>query len=304
MVSPGLKRNAAEFETRLHSLGITVRARRTLSNGLQFELEAEGAVCRVNLYHSAERGFSVVSSGGDPWLLKQVTGSGGMPSPDVPPGSWTGSDEAGKGDYLGPLVVCAVYCTSVSAERVVELGATDSKTLSDRKILTIAGDMKRELGDAQAAVIIDPREYNRRFREFRMSGRNSLDMLAEAHGRAISTLLQRGCIPDRIVVDMFCDERRLKPYLPDTDAFLELRPHAEDDPAVAAASVIARALYLEALYRLEMELGAVLVPGAGRQTDTAASELIRLHGPEVLEKCAKIHFRNTLKVLSQDLTEA
>ncbi len=304
MVSTELQRNAAELETRLHSLGITVRARRTLSNGLQFELEAEGAVCRVNLYHSAKRGFSVVPSGGDPWLLDQVTGFGGMTSPGVPPGSWTGSDEAGKGEYLGPLVVCAVFCTSGSAERMVMLGAADSKTISDCTILTIAADMRRELGDAHTAVIIDPPEYNRRFRELRKCGKNSLDMLAEAHGRAIGTLLQRGYIPDRIVIDMFCSKRRLKPYLPDTEALLELRPGAEDDPAVAAASVIARALYLDALSQLAMELGTGLVPGAGQQSDSAASELIRLHGPEVLEKCAKIHFRNTLKVLSTDLTEA
>jgi ribonuclease HIII len=304
MVSPDLQKHAAELEMRLFSTGITVTARRTLANGLQFELEAEGAVCCVNLYHSSKKGFSVTSSGGDPGLLDKVTGSGSMPLPTESPGSWTGSDETGKGDYLGPLVVCAVFCTFSSAKKMVELGAADSKTIANRTVLILAEKIRRELGDAHAAVIIDPPEYNRRFRELRKCGRNSLDLLAEAHGKAISTLLQRGYIPDRMVVDKFCSRRRLKPYLPDTDALLELRPRAEDNPAVAAASVIARALYLDALAQLERELGAELIPGAGRQTDSVASELVRLHGPEVLEKCAKMHFRNTLKVLSTDLTEA
>jgi ribonuclease HIII len=152
-------------------------------------------------------------------------------------------------------------------------------------------------------VSIDPPEYNLRFRELRKQGRNSMDLLAEAHGKAVATLLERGYRPDRIVIDRFCSRERLVPYLPGTDAVLELRPGAEDDPAVAAASVIARSLYLEALSSAGDELGTELVPGAGRLTDSAARRLVEIHGPEVLERCAKVHFRNTARVLSGELPD-
>ena len=116
-------------------------------------------------------------------------------------------------------------------------------------------------------------------------------------------LLDRGYSPQRMVVDRFCPRARLVPYLPGSDALLELRPRAEDDPAVAAASVIARHLYLESLRSLGEEFGTPLAAGAGEPADNAARKLVEIHGPEVLNSCAKKHFRNTGKVLSPELPD-
>jgi ribonuclease HIII len=300
-----LERYAGELAARLAPVGVRLRGSRRLANGLQLEFVSGGSACRVNLYHSERKGFSLVPSGGDAVLSARVTGAGGAAPRGSPRGTWTGSDEAGKGDYLGPLVVCAVYCDEGSAGTLHDLGAVDSKILTARAALEVSAGLEDFLGSAFERAVVGPAEYNGMFDALRMRGMNSNHLLASIHGGAIRALLERGFTPDRFVVDMFCSREQLVPFLPPSESFLELRTGAEDDPAVAAASVLARAGYLEGLAALGREFGTVLVPGAGSEADAAASDLVASNGPEALAKCAKLHFRNTHKVLAEgfhDLT--
>jgi len=303
MISAELGTRTSDTIEALRSIGVSVVSKRELANGLQLRLASNGSFCTVNLYYSKAKGFSIIPSGGDRKLLDAVV-SLTSDTRKTPDGNWIGTDEAGKGDYLGPLVVCAVHCSSETAEQLVKSGAADSKTLTDSAIRRIAASCMELLNNAFAAISISPSAYNRRFTELRRCGMNSLDLLAEAHGKAIGVLIDRGYTPDRIVIDRFCGRKRLDPFLPSTDARLELRPRAEDDPAVAAASVIARFRYVEALSEMSKRYGVELTPGAGRSVDAAAMILTEMYGPHVLEKTAKIHFRNTLRIISPDLTEA
>jgi len=303
MISAELGTRISDTIEALRSIGVNVISKHELANGLQLLLARTGSTCKVNLYYSKAKGFSIIPSGGDRLLLDAVISLTGD-TRKTPVGNWIGTDEAGKGDYLGPLVVCAVFCCSRISERLVDSGAVDSKTLTDSAIRRIATSCIKLLDSAFASISISPPAYNRRFTELKHCGMNSLDLLAETHGKAIGVLLDRGYTPDRIVIDRFCGRKRLDPFLPSTDARLELRPRAEDDPAVAAASVIARFRYVEALSEMSERYGVELTPGAGRSVDAAARVLTEMYGPQVLEKTAKIHFRNTLRIISPDLTEA
>src|SRR5688572_6486892 len=49
-----------------------------------------------------------------------------------------GSDEAGKGDYFGPLVVVALRADAKERAELVQAGVADSKTLSDERIAILA----------------------------------------------------------------------------------------------------------------------------------------------------------------------
>jgi len=303
MISSELGTRISDTIEALRSIGVDVVSKRELANGLQLRLARTGTTCKVNLYYSKAKGFSIIPAGGDPLLLDAVISltRGKAKTPD---GNWIGTDEAGKGDYLGPLVVCAVFCCSKTSEQLVDSGAVDSKTLTDSAIRRIAPLCIDLLDSAYSSLSISPDVYNRRFTELRSCGMNSLDLLAEAHGKVIGVLFDRGYTPDRIVIDQFCGRKRLDPFLPSTDARLELRPRAEDDPAVAAASVIARFCYVEALSEMSERYGVELTPGAGRSVDAVARILTEMYGPQVLEETAKIHFRNTLRIISPGLTEA
>jgi ribonuclease HIII len=70
---------------------------------------------------------------------------------------------------------------------------------------------------------------------------------------------------------------------------------AEEDLAVAAASILARHEFVTRLGNLEKQFGIKLPRGASAAVDAAAKEFIAKQGVENLAKVAKMHFRTALR---------
>ena len=70
---------------------------------------------------------------------------------------------------------------------------------------------------------------------------------------------------------------------------------AEEDVAVAAASILARHEFVTRLAALEKQFEVVLPRGASAAVDAAAKQFIARHGADNLQKVAKIHFRTALR---------
>jgi ribonuclease HIII len=205
-----------------------------------------------------------------------------------------GSDESGKGDYFGPLVVAAFFMPEGQEEVLRELGVKDSKRTSDARCLEIAATLKRGY-PCHSVVTIGPEKYNELWAKLRNLNR----LLAWGHARAIENVLER--VPaGKAVTDQFGDERFVRNALLKKGREIELvqMPRAEEDPAVAAASILARAEFLTRLHRLSQENGFELPKGASDQVEAAAVKLVRAKGPEILEKVAKTHFKTTVRVLA------
>jgi len=198
-----------------------------------------------------------------------------------------GSDEAGKGDYFGPLVVVAVRADPGQRAELARSGAADSKTLSDERVRVLAPALEQRY--AFAAEVLVPEEYNREHPRF-----GSLNpLLAELHARCIKKLHQPGVL---VLVDKFAADELIAERLRGLDLELFQRTRAEREPVVAAASVIARNLFLEGLRKLSEEFAVELHKGAGEPTDRSAREFVKLHGREQLGRVAKLHFKNTQKL--------
>ena len=197
-----------------------------------------------------------------------------------------GSDEVGKGDYFGPLVVCAVRLEPGQSEEIARSGARDSKTLNDEQCLRLGGALRSRY--AHAVERLDPRDYNRVYVPGKLN-----ELLADLHAKALKRLATPGA---RVVVDRFANERLLETRLAQLGVRLEQRVRAESEPAVAAASVIAREEFLTALKELSEESAVELRKGAGAPTDQSARRFVALHGFDALANVAKLHFKNTLKV--------
>ena len=75
-----------------------------------------------------------------------------------------------------------------------------------------------------------------------------------------------------------------------------MRPRAEDDVAVAAASILARARYLKEMEALSEEVGFELPRGATHVLG-AARQVVQERGEEGLAEVAKVHFSTTARVL-------
>ncbi|MBQ3289555.1 MAG: ribonuclease HIII [Kiritimatiellae bacterium] len=220
-----------------------------------------------------------------------------------------GSDESGKGDYFGPLVVCCAYTDERLSDEMAKLGVRDCKQMSDKAVLAAGAALRHLLGPTgYATVKLGPAAYNRLYAKMRNINR----MLAWAHGTAIEELLEKrpGC--GRVVVDQFAPtedtiRRALKPH--GRAATIEQRHRAESDIAVAAASVIARELFLRAIADMTAEVfgpppadgepsGRVPAGSSDPRVRELAEEMVRKHGPTWLMNHCKAHFQTTDKVLS------
>jgi ribonuclease HIII len=198
-----------------------------------------------------------------------------------------GSDEAGKGDWFGPLVVAAVRIDIEEAGEIAEFGVADSKSLSDTRVLRLAALLRDRV--SHSVVRIDPPEYNRRYPTY--PGLN--EFLTDLHVEAIREV---GKDEDRVIVDQFAWGNPVQMGLSDTKLRVEERPRAEEELAVAAASVLARAEFLLAIMELSERNGMELFKGAGPLTDRAGARFVIEHGEAKLAQVAKLHFKNTLKV--------
>jgi ribonuclease HIII len=234
----------------------------------------------------------------DAWLARHAPSlagaTGALPERLAFEGPTIGSDEVGKGDYFGPLVVAAVYAEPAHAARLAALGVADSKTLADARALRLAGQIEREPGVEHRTVVLDPVDYNAHHQR---SGNVNL-VLAELHARAIAPLL--AAHPEAsVVVDKFADDALVARALRAAGG----RPRqlvqvtrGERHPVVAAASVLARAAFLDALRRLADDSGCDLHKGAGEPVDTCAQRVFDVGGMDLLGKVAKLHFQNTRRI--------
>lgn len=203
-----------------------------------------------------------------------------------------GTDESGKGDYFGPLVVAGVFILDEQQKVLAELGVKDSKRLSDNRVREFADLIKR--GYKHSLVVIGPEKYNELYSKLRNLNR----ILAWAHSRAIENLLEEvHCT--LAVTDQFGDKVYVLNALMKRGRNIELiqRPKAEEDLAVAAASILARAEFLKRLYFLSQDIGINLPKGSPPFVVEIGIELAKVHGVQVLDKVAKKHFKITKRIM-------
>ncbi len=204
-----------------------------------------------------------------------------------------GSDEAGKGDYFGPLVVAAVLATPDDLEFLRSIHVADSKTLADTKMQVQAGQIERELD--HEIVRLMPPEYNQRIAQG--NGLNAL--LADLHAQALGALAGRHPEAMITVVDKFADARVLEAAIARRGVRvpgLLQRTGGEAHPVVAAASILARVHFLAGLRQCSDECATELHKGAGAPVDAVANRVVEIGGKQLLAKVAKLHFKNTQRV--------
>jgi ribonuclease HIII len=208
-------------------------------------------------------------------------------------GERIGIDESGKGDYFGPLVIAAVLVTPATESDLKLMQVRDSKRISDSRVLEMAPDIRQTC--KHSIVAIGPQRYN----DLYVKIRNLNRLLAWGHARALENLLEHAECP-LAISDQFGDERFIINALLEKGKRIQLvqRPKAEDDLAVAAASILARAEFLIRLARLSDAVGTVLPKGASSTVELAARMVIKKHGRERLATVAKLHFKTTQSVMA------
>jgi len=210
-----------------------------------------------------------------------------------------GVDESGKGDFFGPLSIAGVYVNDAVIQSWKDAGIRDSKNISsDRKIAELAKRIRETPGCVSTVVPIGNEAYNRLYTS--MHSVNKL--LAWGHARVIENLMgqrhRMNPLPVRAISDQFASSKStVANALMSLGREIELvqRHKAEEDIAVAAASILARDEFVSRLAKLEKQFGLTLPKGASAAVDAAAREFVAKHGADNLGKVAKMHFRTAYR---------
>ena len=111
----------------------------------------------------------------------QANGEGFPLGSPVIAGPHIGIDEAGKGDWFGPLVVAAVFLDEEQSKAMRETGVRDSKSLRPEVIQRLAAAMKVVIPVHQYHVLIlSPETYNQEYERHK----NINLLLAEMYAQA------------------------------------------------------------------------------------------------------------------------
>lgn len=276
--------------------------------GYQLVLEFCGVKATVNIYNG-KKGLTLVYSGDS--VLQQklkelLEGSvvsfqstaGATLAPPARHGLWAGSDESGKGDFFGSLVVAATVVDDTTAGKLSAAGVKDCKLLTDKKILELEDIIKVNVVDF-SVLELKPRVYNLRYEQVAAQGGKLNQLLGYGHVAALTKVLERNSECHSALIDQFTTStvniRALKARFP--ECVVRQQPKAESDLAVAAASVLARAQFLHTMDALALAAGVAALPkGGGAQATACAKQLAEKYGKEALRDYVKLHFANYKRV--------
>jgi ribonuclease HIII len=209
---------------------------------------------------------------------------------------YVGTDESGKGDYFGPLVVAAVFVNEKTTLKLQEDGVQDSKLISDNNIKLIESKIKKIIGDKYEIVQINPEKYNKLYESF-----NNLNkIMGWAHSKAIENLLKKIDCPN-VISDKFGNEKLIKDELKKKNIDLNLyqTPKAERYTAVAAASILARAKVVDWFNIKSREVGFQIPKGGGSSVNISAKRVLSQYDDNYLMKLIKFHFKNSQSIFKK-----
>jgi ribonuclease HIII len=209
-----------------------------------------------------------------------------------------GIDESGKGDFFGPLVIAGVFTDAEITRSLIKAGIMDSKRITTpAAIRKLAAIIKATPGIAFDVIALRPEKYNELYASFKNLNR----MLAWGHATVIEELAKKRPDCPRALSDQFARADVLQSALKKKNITLKLdqRTKGESDTAVAAASILARERFIDWMDAATKKAGMTIPLGCSSLVVDAGKQLIKAHGPEILGKFAKLHFKTTQQVCGE-----
>jgi ribonuclease HIII len=210
--------------------------------------------------------------------------------------SHAGLDESGKGDFFGPVVAATVIAGRPAVEAWIKAGVKDSKKIAESQIMVFDKMIRETPGVAVKTFLLTMGKYNELMAK---KGASLNRLLGWMHATAAEQALAQIPVPWGLL-DQFSEQPLVQRELARKavkNFELRMRTKAEEDPVVAAASVVARAEYVRQMHALSQRFGAKLQKGASALVKEQATEIIRKFGARSLGEFAKLHFRTAYEVV-------
>lgn len=208
-----------------------------------------------------------------------------------------GLDESGKGDFFGPLITATVIAEKPAVEAWIKAGVKDSKRIMEGQIFKLDRIIRETPGVVVEVFPWTMPKYNELMLK---KTANTNRLLGWQHAKGLLRALEKKWVPWGLL-DQFSEEPLVQKELEKQglkNFVLKMRTKAEEDPVVAAASIVARAEYVRQMNDLSKRFGAPLQKGASAAVKVQAAEIINKFGVRALGDFAKLHFRTAYEVVS------
>ncbi len=268
----------------------------------RFAFKADHAKVNVTAYESGK--VVIAGKGTEEFvtmtLEPDVIGAARLGYDEVLHPDWfeahAGLDESGKGDFFGPVVAATVIAQKPMIEAWRAAGVQDSKKIAESQIIKLDKIIRETHGAVVRTCLCGMPKYNELMSR---PGANLNRLLAWQHATALEQALAERRVPwgllDQFTKQPLVQRELARKGVKDFD--LRMRTKAEEDPVVAAASVVARAEFVRQMHTLSKKFGAKLQKGAGPLVKQQAHEIINRFGARALGEFAKLHFRTAYEVV-------
>ncbi len=210
---------------------------------------------------------------------------------------YIGTDETGKGEWYGPLVVVGTLLSSEQIKELRKMGVKDSKLLSLEQIKLIA-DKLFQMRIERSSRVLMPETYNKLFKEFTSEGKNSNDILAWAHSEVVKDLIDKAQTSKiEVIIDKFdfmktesrlSSKERVRQVDQSKIHVIQMEKGEREIP-VAAASIIAKHIFEDEVKKLS-EKYKIDLKSVNPENVTK----------KLLPSVAKTNFRNIKKLLTEN----
>ena len=298
--------------------GIEVIETKDIPYGKQITVSDEGTTAQINIYFG-KQGFKALVQGKGGYakikaekivesILSNAPNSEKTNTPkkksesmEVPlmfQEPWIGSDESGKGDFFGGLVTAGVIVDPEAVPLLQSLGVDDSKKINDSKIQSMATEIRKICYGKYKVLSLVPAKYNDLYERMKGEGKNLNSLLAWAHVSVLENLLEIQHVK-LAIADKFADEKYINSRLKKLGRTIELIqvPKAEQNIAVAAASILARDAFLRWHQDAKKQHGITFPKGANAKVVQVGRSFVQANGEQALRNVAKLHFKTTDEVL-------
>lgn len=269
----------------------------------RFAFKADHLKVNVSAYTS---GKAVIAGKGTEDFVRdvlepEVTGAAKLGYDEVLHPDWfeahAGLDESGKGDFFGPVVAATVIADRPAIEGWIKAGVKDSKRIAEMQIIKLDQLIRETSGAVVRTCFCGMPKYNELMGR---PGANLNRLLAWQHATALDQALAARRVPwgllDQFTEQPLTQRELAKKGVKDFD--LRMRTKAEEDPVVAAASIVARAEFQRQMVLLSRKFGARLQKGAGPLVKEQGAQIIAKFGARALGEFAKLHFRTAYEVVA------
>ncbi len=199
-----------------------------------------------------------------------------------------GSDEVGKGEWYGPLVVVCTALTPSLIKKYRKLGVRDSKTISKKELFSLEKEISKNTFPKQVSYLL-PETYNKLYEGFRKEKKTLNDLLAWAHSAAIKRVLELIKYEKvKVIIDKFDIEKTYRRLYTIDNSKVKIiqKSKGETEIPVAVASILAKVRFEKLVDSLDKKFNVDLRNSRPEDIDI-----------KILPYVAKLHFKNVKKVI-------